>query len=50
MLRRSPSQIAIVRYEGFQPTEIWSGDIETSLDFDRLMCKLNVPRVIADQV
>jgi len=37
VMRRGRTTVAAVHFAGREPTEIWSGDVRTSGDFDRLM-------------
>jgi hypothetical protein len=37
IMRRQRTTVAAVHFAGRQPTEIWSGDISTSAEFDRLL-------------
>jgi hypothetical protein len=36
IMRRECTSVCAVHFGGHEPTEIWSGDIRTSTDFDRL--------------
>lgn len=37
IMRRQRTSACAVHFAGREPTEIWSGDIRTSTDFDRLL-------------
>jgi hypothetical protein len=37
LMRQAPDRVALVRFQGTAPTEIWSGRIETTTQFDELM-------------
>jgi hypothetical protein len=37
IMRRQRDTVCAVHFVGLEPTEIWSGDIRTSTDFDRLL-------------
>jgi hypothetical protein len=41
LLRQGPDRIAVVRFGSSPPTEVWSGRIATSDDFDQLMARLS---------
>ena len=40
LMRQPPTKIAIVRYDGLNPTELWSGQVATDQDFDRAMAAI----------
>ena len=37
IMRRERTTVAAVHFQGLEPTEIWSGDIRTGVEFDRLL-------------
>lgn len=37
LARRPPKAVAVVRFDGLTPSEVWSGEIVTTCDFDRVM-------------
>ena len=37
IMRRHPATVCAVHFAGREATEIWSGDIRTTTDFDRLL-------------
>ena len=41
LLRQEPDRIAVVRFGGSSPIEIWSGRVATSDAFDQLMERLS---------
>ena len=36
LLRQAPEKVCVVRFEELTPTELWSGIIRTSDEFDRM--------------
>jgi hypothetical protein len=40
IMRRGRTTVAAVHFAGREPTEIWSGDIRTSVEFDRLLAAI----------
>ena len=45
LVRQSPARVAIVRYEGLTPVELWSGQVVTDLDFEKAMALLGFARI-----
>lgn len=37
LMRQPPRRLAIVRYDGLAPTEIWSGCVSTPQEFDEMI-------------
>ena len=44
LMRQPPARVAVVRYHGLIPSELWSGQVLTNTDFDRVMALLNCTR------
>jgi hypothetical protein len=42
LLRQPPDQIAVVRFEGLKSTELWSGRVSTTEEFDEMINRVNV--------
>jgi hypothetical protein len=41
-LRQPPDHIAVVRIERLKPTELWSGRVSTTEEFDEMINRVNV--------
>jgi hypothetical protein len=37
LLRQAPDRLALVRFDGLNPTELWSGRVSTSEEFDQML-------------
>ncbi len=48
LLRQSTGRLALVRLEGLTPTEIWSGQISTTEEFDDLMAAHGIKQNVCD--
>jgi hypothetical protein len=44
LMRQPPARVAVVRYDGLSPSELWSGQVATDMDFDRVMALLGCAR------
>jgi hypothetical protein len=49
LMRQPPSRVAIVRYDGLTPSELWSGQVMTDLDFDNVMALLGHSRIVTPE-
>ncbi len=45
LLRKPPDRIALVRYGALMSSELWSGQILSDLDFDRVMSGIGCSRL-----
>lgn len=41
LLRQAPDRVCVVRFQGLTPTELWSGIIRTSEQFDRMASSID---------
>jgi hypothetical protein len=37
LLRRAPDRVALVRFDGLNPTELWSGRVSSPEEFDEMI-------------
>ena len=44
LMRQPPDRIALVRYDGCTPSEVWSDQIRTDNEFDQIMARVGLTR------